>query len=127
MPRASPTSRATTSTTTRTWRAYFQAKRRLFTENLSAGGVAVVNGDDTYTTRIYNEMRQLKRQSWKFSRAGNGELSASNVEFTTKGIKATLKTPAGDIAIKVDARRRAQPREHLWRGGHRAGGRVLAA
>jgi UDP-N-acetylmuramoyl-L-alanyl-D-glutamate--2,6-diaminopimelate ligase len=48
--------------------AYFQAKRRLFTENLSSGGLAVVNGDDTYTTRVYNEMRQLKRQSWKFSR-----------------------------------------------------------
>ncbi|MFZ5445430.1 MAG: UDP-N-acetylmuramoyl-L-alanyl-D-glutamate--2,6-diaminopimelate ligase [Myxococcota bacterium] len=80
--------------------AYFQAKRKLFTENLSPGGLAVVNGDDTYTTRVYNEMRQLKRQSWKFSRAGNGELSASNVEFTTHGIKATLKTPAGDIPIK---------------------------
>jgi len=79
---------------------YFQAKRRLFTENLSPGGLAVVNGDDTYTNRIYNEMRQLKRQSWKFSRSGNGELSASNVEFTTKGIHATLKTPAGDIPIK---------------------------
>ncbi|MFO0594325.1 MAG: UDP-N-acetylmuramoyl-L-alanyl-D-glutamate--2,6-diaminopimelate ligase [Myxococcaceae bacterium] len=80
--------------------AYFQAKRRLFTEHLSPGGLAVVNGDDTYTTRVYNEMRQLKRQSWKFSRAGNGELSASNVEFTTQGIKATLKTPAGDIPVK---------------------------
>jgi UDP-N-acetylmuramoyl-L-alanyl-D-glutamate--2,6-diaminopimelate ligase len=80
--------------------AYFQAKRRLFTENLSNGGLAVVNGDDTYTTRVYNEMRQLKRQSWKFSRAGNGELSASNIEFTTKGLKATLKTPAGDIPVK---------------------------
>ena len=80
--------------------AYFQAKRRLFTENLSPGGLAVVNGDDTYTNRVYNEMRQLKRQSWKFSRAGNGELSVANVEFTTSGIKATLKTPAGDIAVK---------------------------
>ncbi len=80
--------------------AYFQAKRRLFTENLSPGGLAVVNADDTYTNRVYNEMRQLKRQSWKFSRAGAGELSASNVEFTTSGIKATLKTPAGDIAVK---------------------------
>ena len=79
---------------------YFQAKRKLFTENLSQGGLAVVNGDDTYTTRVYNEMKQLKRQAWKFSRAGNGELSASNVEFTTKGIKPTLKTPAGDIVIK---------------------------
>ncbi len=80
--------------------AYFQAKRRLFTENLSPGGLAVVNAEDTYTTRIYNEMRQLKRQSWKFSRAGNGEISAANVEFTTSGIKGTLKTPAGDIPLK---------------------------
>lgn len=79
---------------------YFQAKRKLFTENLSAGGLAVVNGDDTYTTRVYNEMRQLKRQSWKFSRLGNGEISAANVEMTTHGMKGTLKTPAGDIAFK---------------------------
>ena len=57
--------------------AYFQAKRRLFTENLSPGGLAVVNGDDTYTSRVYNEMRQLKRQAWKFSRLGNGEISAA--------------------------------------------------
>jgi UDP-N-acetylmuramoyl-L-alanyl-D-glutamate--2,6-diaminopimelate ligase len=38
--------------------------------------------------------------AWKFSRAGNGEISASGVELTNHGIKATLKTPAGDIAIK---------------------------
>jgi len=80
--------------------AYFQAKRRLFTENLSAGGLAVVNADDTSTNRVYSEMRQLKRQAWKFSRLGNGEISAANVELTTLGIKGTLKTPAGDIPFK---------------------------
>ncbi len=80
--------------------AYFQAKRKLFTENLSAGGLAVVNGDDTYTMRVYSEMKQLKRQAWKFSRLGNAEISATNVELTTTGIKGTLKTPAGDIAFK---------------------------
>jgi UDP-N-acetylmuramoyl-L-alanyl-D-glutamate--2,6-diaminopimelate ligase len=80
--------------------AYFQAKRKLFTENLSAGGLAVVNGDDTATMRVYNEMKQLKRQAWKFSRLGNAEISAANVEMTTAGIKGTLKTPAGDIAFK---------------------------
>jgi UDP-N-acetylmuramoyl-L-alanyl-D-glutamate--2,6-diaminopimelate ligase len=79
---------------------YFQAKRRLFTENLAPGGLAVVHGDDTYTNRVYSEMKQMKRQAWKFSRLGNGEISATNVELTTQGIKATLKTPAGDIAIK---------------------------
>src|SRR4051794_22629048 len=80
--------------------SYFQAKRRFFTENLSQGGVAVVNGDDTYAVRIYSELRGLKRMAWKFSRSGAGEISAAGVELTNSGIKATLKTPAGDIAIK---------------------------
>ncbi|XXF76460.1 UDP-N-acetylmuramoyl-L-alanyl-D-glutamate--2,6-diaminopimelate ligase [Myxococcaceae bacterium GXIMD 01537] len=79
---------------------YFQAKRKLFIENLSATGVAVVNGDDTFASRIYNELRGQKRMAWKFSRQGNGELSATDVTFSLQGIKATLKTPAGDIPVK---------------------------
>jgi len=79
---------------------YFQAKRRLFVELLSSGGVGVVNGDDTYTNRIYTELRGQKRMAWKFSRQGSGEVSATAVELTNGGIKATLKTPAGDIPIK---------------------------
>jgi UDP-N-acetylmuramoyl-L-alanyl-D-glutamate--2,6-diaminopimelate ligase len=79
---------------------YFQAKRKLFAENLSATGVAVVNGDDTYASRIYNELRGQKRMAWKFSRAGNGEISAADVSFSLQGIKGTLKTPAGDIPVK---------------------------
>ncbi|MBF5044408.1 UDP-N-acetylmuramoyl-L-alanyl-D-glutamate--2,6-diaminopimelate ligase [Aggregicoccus sp. 17bor-14] len=79
---------------------YFQAKRKLFSENLSAGGVAVVNGDDTSASRIYNELRGQKRMAWKFSRQGAGEISATDVTFSLQGIKATLKTPAGDIPVK---------------------------
>ncbi len=79
---------------------YFQAKRRLFTEHLSPGGVAVVNADDTNTTRIYSELRGLKRMAWKFSRTGAGEISVGSSELTPTGIKATLKTPAGDIPTK---------------------------
>jgi UDP-N-acetylmuramoyl-L-alanyl-D-glutamate--2,6-diaminopimelate ligase len=78
---------------------YFQSKRKLFSENLSPGGVAVVNGDDTYAARLYNEVRSGKRMAWKFSRNG-GEISAAGVEYSIAGIKATLKTPAGDIAIQ---------------------------
>src|SRR5260370_30261542 len=37
---------------------------------------------------------------WKFSRQGNGELSAENAEFAVRGIRATLKTPAGDIPVE---------------------------
>jgi UDP-N-acetylmuramoyl-L-alanyl-D-glutamate--2,6-diaminopimelate ligase len=80
--------------------AYFQAKRKLFNDNLSPGGVAVVNGDDTYAARIYNEVRNARRMAWKFSRTGTGEISAAGVELSLAGIKATLKTPAGDIQIQ---------------------------
>jgi len=80
--------------------AYFQAKRKLFSENLSPGGVAVVNGDDTYAARIYNEVRSGRRMAWKFSRTGTGEISAAGVEMSLAGIRATLKTPAGDIQIQ---------------------------
>ncbi len=79
---------------------YFQAKRKLFSELLSPGGVGVVNGDDTNAVRLYSELRGLKRMAWKFSRLGNGEVSAANVEYSLSGIKGTLKTPAGDIPIK---------------------------
>lgn len=79
---------------------YFQVKRRLFLENLTSGGVAVVNGDDTYGNRIYNEVRGQRRMAWKFSRQGNGELSVAGVEFTLSGIRGTLKTPAGDIPLR---------------------------
>jgi UDP-N-acetylmuramoyl-L-alanyl-D-glutamate--2,6-diaminopimelate ligase len=79
---------------------YFQAKRRLFVENLSAGGVAVVNSDDTYCNRIYTELRGMKRMAWKFSRQPNAEIAAVNAELTHSGIRATLKTPAGDIPVK---------------------------
>ncbi|MCI0572186.1 MAG: UDP-N-acetylmuramoyl-L-alanyl-D-glutamate--2,6-diaminopimelate ligase [Myxococcaceae bacterium] len=79
---------------------YFQAKRRLFQELLSPGGVAVVNGDDTYGSRIYNELRGQKRMAWKFSRTGAGEISATDVQLTLDGIRATLKTPAGDIPVR---------------------------
>jgi UDP-N-acetylmuramoyl-L-alanyl-D-glutamate--2,6-diaminopimelate ligase len=79
---------------------YFQAKRKLFVENLSPGGVAVVNGDDTYCNRIYTELRGAKRIAWRFSRQANAEISAVNSEFSLSGIRATLKTPAGDIPVR---------------------------
>jgi UDP-N-acetylmuramoyl-L-alanyl-D-glutamate--2,6-diaminopimelate ligase len=79
---------------------YFQAKRRLFLEHLSPGGVAVVNGDDTHASRIYNELRGQKRMAWKFSRTGSGEISATDVHYSLDGIRATLKTPAGDIPVR---------------------------
>jgi UDP-N-acetylmuramoyl-L-alanyl-D-glutamate--2,6-diaminopimelate ligase len=62
--------------------------------------VAVVNGDDTFATRIYNELRGQKRMAWKFSRQGAGEISATETSFSLQGIKGVLKTPAGDIPVK---------------------------
>ncbi|MCL2012823.1 MAG: UDP-N-acetylmuramoyl-L-alanyl-D-glutamate--2,6-diaminopimelate ligase [Cystobacterineae bacterium] len=79
---------------------YFQAKRKLFSENLSSGGVAVVSAEDSYALRIFNEFRVGRRTAWKFSMAESAELFAANTSFSAEGIVATLKTPAGDIPIK---------------------------
>ncbi|MCY1042406.1 UDP-N-acetylmuramoyl-L-alanyl-D-glutamate--2,6-diaminopimelate ligase [Corallococcus sp. bb12-1] len=79
---------------------YFQVKRKLFAENLAATGTAVVNGDDAFASRIYNELRGQKRMAWKFSRLGPGEISGADATFSLKGIEATVKTPAGDIKVK---------------------------
>jgi len=79
---------------------YFQAKRKLFSENLSSGGVAVVSAEDSYALRIFNEFRSQRRTAWKFSLEEGAELFAVNAHFSAEGIAATLKTPAGDIQIK---------------------------
>ncbi len=79
---------------------YFQAKRKLFLESFADNGVGVVNGDDTNAMRIYNELKGLGRTAFRFSRQGNGDLSAAGVELSARGISATLKTFAGDIAVK---------------------------
>ncbi|MCL2625808.1 MAG: UDP-N-acetylmuramoyl-L-alanyl-D-glutamate--2,6-diaminopimelate ligase [Cystobacterineae bacterium] len=79
---------------------YFQAKRKLFTEGLSPGGVAIVSAEDSYALRIYNEFRVGRRTAWKFSGEDSAELFAANTSFSAEGIVATLKTPAGDIPIK---------------------------
>jgi len=79
---------------------YFQAKRKLFCENLSSGGVAVVSAEDSYALRIFNEFRAQRRTAWKFSLEEGAELFAVNASFSAEGIVATLKTPAGDIPIK---------------------------
>src|SRR5678815_5039292 len=42
---------------------YFQSKRKLFSENLSPGGVAVVNGDDTYACLLYTSDAADERSS----------------------------------------------------------------
>jgi UDP-N-acetylmuramoyl-L-alanyl-D-glutamate--2,6-diaminopimelate ligase len=79
---------------------YFQAKRKLFSENLSSGGVAIVSAEDSYTLRIFNEFRAQRRTAWKFSLEEGAELFASHASFSAEGIVATLKTPAGDIPIR---------------------------
>ena len=79
---------------------YFQAKRKLFSENLSPGGLAVVSAEDSYALRIFNEFRAQRRTAWKFSLEEGAELFAVNANFSAEGIAATLKTPAGDIQIK---------------------------
>ena len=46
------------------------------------GGVAVVNGDDTYAARIYNELRGAEADGVEVLPPGNGEISAAGRRAT---------------------------------------------
>jgi UDP-N-acetylmuramoyl-L-alanyl-D-glutamate--2,6-diaminopimelate ligase len=76
--------------------AYFAAKRRLFA-HLKPGGRAVVNLDDPYGRRLAEEMPQAL--TYGSAEAGAG-VTARDVRLGTGGIRATLATPRGEIAVR---------------------------
>ncbi len=78
---------------------YFQAKRRLFSEGLAAGGVAVVNGDDPFGARLHRELTAAGRTTWRFGAAA-AELRAHEARMGLFGIEASLQTPAGPISLR---------------------------
>ncbi|HET6438124.1 MAG TPA: Mur ligase family protein, partial [Anaeromyxobacter sp.] len=67
--------------------AYFAAKRRLFSEHLSPGGVAVVNAQDPFGARLADQLGP-GREVWRFgSRAGDA-LRPAELSMGLSGIEA---------------------------------------
>lgn len=78
--------------------SYFDAKARLFREQLAEGAIAILNGDDPFCQRLAAELKG--RHVWRFStRDDSAEFSARDVTFDIDGISATLRTPAGEVEI----------------------------
>jgi UDP-N-acetylmuramoyl-L-alanyl-D-glutamate--2,6-diaminopimelate ligase len=81
--------------------AYFQAKRRLFAEHLKPSGVAVLNADDAFGSRLAGELEASGRaRVRRFGLRGGGDLSARGARFDLSGIEAELATPSGPVALR---------------------------
>jgi len=80
---------------------YFRAKRRLFSDHLKPSGVAVVNADDPFGSRLAAEFELTRGgSSWRYGLRAGRELTALGARSGLSGIEAKLATPAGTIALR---------------------------
>ncbi|MGC4000615.1 MAG: UDP-N-acetylmuramoyl-L-alanyl-D-glutamate--2,6-diaminopimelate ligase [Anaeromyxobacter sp.] len=78
---------------------YFAAKRRLFTEHLAPGGVAVVNARDPWGAQLADQLGP-GRTVWRYGTRDGDALRAVDAEIGLAGIRATLRTPQGDLKLR---------------------------
>jgi len=87
-----------------TLEAYFQAKRRFFSEVLGrkVGGrkqAMIINGDDPYGRRILHEMPPS--QALSFGLEGSCDIGATGFSFSLEGIEARIRTPRDTFPVKA--------------------------
>jgi UDP-N-acetylmuramoyl-L-alanyl-D-glutamate--2,6-diaminopimelate ligase len=78
---------------------YFDAKRRLFVEHLAPDAVAVVNVRDPFGARLADQLGPGRRV-WRHGGRTGDELHAGEVVSGLSGIEATVRTPAGALALR---------------------------
>jgi UDP-N-acetylmuramyl-tripeptide synthetase len=83
-----------------TMEAYFDAKRRLFDGRLGEPPRAcVVNTDDGYGRRLYQEISGAGRGAIRYALDAAAEVTALGVESTLGGTRLTLRTPGGEREV----------------------------
>jgi UDP-N-acetylmuramoyl-L-alanyl-D-glutamate--2,6-diaminopimelate ligase len=83
-----------------TMESYFDAKRRLFDGSLGEPPrTSVVNVDDEYGARLYQELKAKGRRVLRYSLEGEAEVSARGVEFSMGGTRLSLRTPEGECEV----------------------------
>ena len=83
----------------KTMDAYFEAKKLLFTKYLADDGVAVLNIDDAYGEKIFDELKAAGRNVVSVSRLGKEKAMvkpAGDVSNTENGLVFTLPTVAAE-------------------------------
>jgi UDP-N-acetylmuramoyl-L-alanyl-D-glutamate--2,6-diaminopimelate ligase len=73
---------------------YFAAKRRLFTERLKPGGVAVVNVGDAYGRELAAELPTT------VTFGEGGDVACIEAKLDEQGIRARVRTPRGELALE---------------------------
>jgi UDP-N-acetylmuramyl-tripeptide synthetase len=83
-----------------TMEEYFDAKRRLFDGRLGERPrAAVVNVDDEYGARLYEELRRAGRDALRYALDGEAEVTARAVESSLGGTRLVLRTPEGEREV----------------------------
>jgi UDP-N-acetylmuramoyl-L-alanyl-D-glutamate--2,6-diaminopimelate ligase len=100
-----------------TMESYFAAKRRLFDGSLGEPPrTSVLNIDDEYGARLYEELKGAGRRVLRYALEGEAEVTARDIEFSMGGTRLTLRTPEGEREVtsplvgrpvRARARRRA--------------------
>lgn len=75
---------------------YFLAKRRFFSDILKEGKKMIINIDDTWGRRLFEEMGD---SVLTFGIENETHVSSNNYTLSLNGIDATVKTPRGSIFI----------------------------
>ncbi len=84
-----------------TMEAYFDAKCRLFDGRLGEQPrTSVVNVDDEYGARLYEELKAAGRDVLRYSLDKQAEVTARGVEFSLGGTRLTLRTPGGERRVR---------------------------
>ena len=94
-PPCSRTSRAIISTSTRTWRTYFQAKRRLF-ELLPRDAPSLINLDDPRGASL----TELAGARSPTPSTGPADITPGPLSFSLEGLTFDVRTPRGPIRIR---------------------------
>ena len=79
--------------------SYFAAKRRLFSEHLAEGGVAVVNVQDPFGARLATQLGP-GRTLWRCGVRDGDEIRPLRLRSGMAGIEADLSTPRGELAVR---------------------------
>jgi UDP-N-acetylmuramoyl-L-alanyl-D-glutamate--2,6-diaminopimelate ligase len=81
---------------------YGSAKRRLFSEHVMSGGVAIVNIDDPYGHDLAEALRESRPdvEIWSLSLTdATAEVRFLDLETDGRGTRGALQTPRGEVAL----------------------------